>query len=159
PALVRVNEEGAFLRQSARLDQLPLQAQGLLRQLDRARLLVIDTFEGATTVEVAHEALFRVWPLLAGWLEEEREFLVGKSRIEKAREDYARVPEIERAKGLLTGILLERAKNWLIAHPARFSPEEVTFIRASIEEAERLERERAAERERLREAELARAKA
>jgi tetratricopeptide (TPR) repeat protein len=159
PSLVRANDEGGFVRQSAQFDRLPARAQRLLRRLVDTRLLVITTQEGTAQIEVAHEALFRVWPLLTGWLEEEREFLVGKSRIEKAREDYARVPEIDRAKGLLAGILLERAKNWLIAHPARFWPEEVTFIRASIEEADRLERERAAERERLREAEIARAKA
>jgi tetratricopeptide (TPR) repeat protein len=110
-------------------------------------------------VEVAHEALFRVWPMLAAWLEAEREFLIGKSRIERAREDFQALPESERGKGFLLGILLERAKHWLIAHPGRFSPEEAAFITISVAHADRLAAERAAERERLRQAELARAKA
>jgi tetratricopeptide (TPR) repeat protein len=155
PALVRVNDEGGFVRQSARLELLPAQAQKMLRALADARLLVIDN----GVIEVAHEALFRVWPLLAQWLEEEREFLVGKSRIDRSREDYAQLSENVRAKGLLSGILLERAKNWLIAHPQRFSSDEASFIRASIDEAERQERELAEQREQLRQAELAKAKA
>ena len=159
PALVRVNDEGGFVRQSAPRDRLPAAAQALLTELAKARLLVVTTQDGVRFVEVAHEALFRVWPLLAGWLEEEREFLVGKSRIERAREDHARLSGTDRAKALLSGLLLERAKSWLIAHPARFSAEEAAFIRDSIAEAERLEQERAEERERLRQAELARAKA
>ena len=154
PALVRVNDEGGFVRQSARLTSLPASAHQMLQQLANVRLLAIDN----GIVEVAHEALFRVWPLLAQWLEEEREFLVGKSRIEKSREDYAKLAPEDRAKGLLSGILLERAKNWLINHPGRFSSEEVAFISASVDEMERQELERAAQRERLRQIELAHAK-
>ena len=160
PALVKVNDEGSFVRDEAALDTLPPLAQRLLRCLADARLLVIaPDDDGTTHVEVAHEAIFRVWPLLAGWLEEEREFLIGRSRIEKAREDYARLGGGEQVKGLLSGILLERAKAWLAAHPARFSADEAAYIKASADEAQRLEAERAAERERLRQAELARAKA
>jgi tetratricopeptide (TPR) repeat protein len=155
PALVRVNDEGGFVRRSARLDLLPAQAHDMLHALANVRLLVIDK----GSVEVAHEALFRVWPLLVQWLKEELEFLIGKSRIEKSREDYAKLAESERAKGLLSGLLLERAKNWLIDHPLRFTGDEAAFIRASIEEAERLDREHAAQRERLQRAELAQAQA
>jgi WD40 repeat protein len=160
PALVKVNDEGGFVRDVAELDVLPSLAQRLLRRLADARLLVIaPDDDGTTRIEVAHEAIFRVWPLLAGWLEEEREFLIGRSRIEKAREDYGRLGGSEQVKGLLSGILLERAKAWLAAHPARFSADEAAYINASADEAQRLEAERAAERERLRQAELARAKA
>src|SRR5262245_57061161 len=160
PALVKVNDEGSFVRDVAELDALPPLAQRLLRRLADARLLVIaPDDDGRTRIEVAHEAIFRVWPLLAGWLEEEREFLIGRSRIEKAREDYAQLGGGEQVKGLLSGILLERAKTWLAAHPARFSADEAAYIKASADEAQRLEAERAAERERLRQAELARAKA
>jgi tetratricopeptide (TPR) repeat protein len=155
PDLVRVNDEGAFVRRSASLERLPAPAHKMLRALADARLLVVDH----GVVEVAHEALFRVWPLLSQWLEEEREFLIGKSRVEKSREDYAKLAENVRAKGLLSGILLERAKSWLAAHPKRFSEDEASFIRASIEDSERQERERAEQRERLRQAELSRARA
>ena len=78
-----------------------------------ARLLVLREHEGTREVEVAHEALFRVWPLLAGWLEEEREFLIGRNRLERALADWQGLPEGQRGEGLISGILLERAKNWL----------------------------------------------
>jgi tetratricopeptide (TPR) repeat protein len=178
PAMVRVNDEGGFVRQPARRDLLPKAAHRLIERLVDARLLALrqeiseqrhetnpttaksdEPSRDPTLVEVAHEAIFRVWPMLAAWLEAEREFLIGKSRIERAREDFAKLAENERAKAHLSGILLERAKNWLIAHPARFTPEETTFIQASVAEADRQAAERAAERERLRQAELAQARA
>lgn len=159
PSLVRVNDKGEFVRQSARLDRLPTQAHRLLHRLTDMRLLVIVVRDGAPVIEVAHEALFRVWPQLATWLEEEREFLVGKLRIDRALDDYAAMAEGNRSGGLLAGILLDRAKTWFEAHPGRFSPEEASFISDSAEHAAKLEQERLAERERLRAAELARAKA
>ena len=145
------------LNRRARIPAARVAAERLLRRLADARLLVIAVENGIARIEVAHEAIFRVWHLLAGWLQEEREFLIGKSRIEKARDDHTQLADIERARGLLSGILLDRAKAWLTAHPGRFSPDEVAFINASAEEAERVEKERASERDRLREAELARA--
>jgi len=56
-------------------------------------------------VEVAHEALFRVWPRPASWLTEERDFLIGRSRI---RQNDAG----------------SRSQRWRLAdHPARFRDE------------------------------------
>jgi len=133
PGMVRINDEGGFVRQAAKWDELPEEARRLLSALagPSARLLVIREHEGTREVEVAHEALFRVWPLLAGWLEEEREFLIGRNRLERALYDWRALPEAERDKGLITGILLERAKNWLKLHPSRFDAEETAFIAAS----------------------------
>jgi len=53
PDLVRVNDEGAFVRRSASLERLPAPAHKMLRALADARLLVVDH----GVVEVAHEAL------------------------------------------------------------------------------------------------------
>ncbi|MBN9020986.1 MAG: toll/interleukin-1 receptor domain-containing protein, partial [Rhizobiales bacterium] len=133
PGMVRINDEGGFVRQAAKWDELPEEAKRLLSALagPSARLLVIREHEGSREVEVAHEALFRVWPLLAGWLEEEREFLIGRNRLERALYDWRALPEAERGKGLITGILLERAKTWLALHPGRFDAEESAFITAS----------------------------
>ena len=62
---------------------LPPRALPLIERLAKARLLTILEERGVRTVEVAHEALLRKWPLLRGWLDEEREFLVGKSQLER----------------------------------------------------------------------------
>ncbi len=112
PGMVRINDEGGFVRQAARWDEVPEESRRLLSALagPSARLLVIRDHEGTREVEVAHEALFRVWPLLAGWLEEEREFLIGRNRLERALADWQALPEGERDKGLIAGILLERAQ-------------------------------------------------
>jgi hypothetical protein len=136
PGLVRVNEDGAFARRRAPRAALPPAALPLIEMLVDARLLVERVGPASETrIEVAHEALFRVWPMLAQWLAEEREFLIGKSRIERLHEDYLRLPERQRAQALLSGILLERARRWLDAAPGRFSRDETAFIRRSARRA------------------------
>jgi tetratricopeptide (TPR) repeat protein len=158
PALVKVDVAGAYVRQGARFEALPPAAHRLLRALADQRLLVLGG-EGGGTVEVAHEALFRVWPLLAGWLAEEREFLVGKGRIEAACREWAAMPADARPRGLLAGLLLDRAKDWLARHPGRFPEDEAGFIRASADAADAEAAQREAEREKARAAELAAAEA
>jgi hypothetical protein len=51
-----------------------------------ARLLVTarNSATGEETVEVTHEALIRNWALLRGWVDQDREFLRSKARIEAA---------------------------------------------------------------------------
>jgi hypothetical protein len=52
------------------------------------RLLVTATTEaGETYVEVAHEALFRRWEKLRGWIAAEREFLAWRTGLEAARRE------------------------------------------------------------------------
>lgn len=163
PGLVRVNDEGGFVRQAAAWENIPEGARRLIAALagPAARLLVIRERRGGREVEVAHEALFRVWPLLIGWLNEEKEFLIGRNRLEKALTDWQGLPDADRDKGLLSGILLRRARQWLIDHPARFSKDEAGFIRASdaAEEARRQQEEaqrRELEQAKLRQAETER---
>lgn len=133
PALVRVNRDGAFVRQAAPFEALPEAAQDDIRRLVEARLLV--NRDGA--VEVAHEALFRVWPRLAEWLEGEREFLVGLDRVRDALADWEGLARgTGDAGALLSGVLMERAQAWLTEHPGRLTEEEATYIRRSTDAAE-----------------------
>ncbi|MCB1502060.1 MAG: TIR domain-containing protein [Bauldia sp.] len=156
PGMVRINDEGGFVRQAARWDEVPEESKRLLSALagPSARLLVVREHEGTREVEVAHEALFRVWPLLVGWLEEEREFLIGRNRLERALADWQALPESERDKGLISGILLERAKNWLALHPGRFDAAETDFIEASERADAERKREAEAQRQALEAAKL-----
>ena len=63
----------------------------VLRRLVDRRLLVSDGREGgAGTLEVAHEALFRSWEKLTGWLDADREFLLWRRRVADARKDWER---------------------------------------------------------------------
>ncbi len=73
PALVQINDEGATIRRVAHWSDFDEDAQELLKCFDEWRLVVRKgTDENGGTVEVAHEALFREWTRLRGWLEPER---------------------------------------------------------------------------------------
>lgn len=144
PAMVRVNAEGEYARRPARFDALGANARGLIERLARARLLIIEKEQDATMVEVAHEALLRKWPLLRGWLDEEREFLIGKDQLEQDLLDWEKSSAEQKNEALLTGLKLTRARSWLVEKPQQLSEAERKFIQASIalQEAEAARRER-----------------
>jgi WD40 repeat protein len=143
PAMVRVNAEGEYVRRPARFDALPPNARPLIERLARARLLIIQKEHDVTIVEVSHEALLRKWPLLRGWLDEEREFLIGKSQLEQDLLDWERAPAHEKTEALLSGLKLTRTRTWLVEKPLQLSESERKFIHASVEhhEAEAARRE------------------
>jgi formylglycine-generating enzyme required for sulfatase activity len=70
PALAQVNEQGATIRRIADWMSFSDEQREFLARFDQWRLVVRKGDPG--TVEVAHEALFREWKRLAGWLEPER---------------------------------------------------------------------------------------
>jgi WD40 repeat protein len=129
--LVRVNDEGEYVRHPGRWSELPPNALPILEKLTDARLLVTRDDGGQHTVEVAHEALIRKWPRLRAWLDEEREFLIGKSRLEAALADWEKASEADKPAALLQGLALSRASQWLIDHPLALSDAEKRFIKAS----------------------------
>jgi WD40 repeat protein len=143
PAMVRVNAEGEYARRPARFDVLPPNARPLIERLSRARLLVIQKEHDVTIVEVAHEALLRKWPLLRGWLDEEREFLIGKDQLEQDLLDWEMAPAGEKTEALLSGLKLTRARGWLVDKPLQLSEAERKFIQVSVAfyEAETARRE------------------
>jgi WD40 repeat protein len=132
PAMVRVNAEGEYVRRPARLVAVSASARTLIEQLAIARLLIISQEIGATLVEVAHEALLRKWPLLRDWLDEEREFLIGKEHLEQDLRDWETAPEEQKSEALLSGLKLTRAQGWLTAKCHQLSESERRFIAASI---------------------------
>jgi TPR repeat protein len=142
PNLVRIRDDGSFVRQPARIADLPNGSRSLVAALVDARLLArraeaTADAPNADLVEVSHEALFKAWPLLAGWLNAEREFLAGKTQLEKSLQDWQRAPAKEKHEALLQGLLLKRARQWLVDHPGAFSSEEERFIKSSAARARR----------------------
>ena len=83
PHMVRVNDNGDYVRQPALWDELPTTAHPLLERLTNARLLI----RRDDQVEVSHEALLRHWALLNSWLREEHDFLLGKQQLELSLHD------------------------------------------------------------------------
>lgn len=136
PALVRVNEEGEYARRPAAMDSLPASSRRLIDALVSARLLIARRDGAENVIEVAHEALFRKWPTLRGWLDQEREFLVGKAQLEHSLRDWKTQSGKNRRDALLHGLQLNRARVWLAAHGPSLSAEERQFINDSIKAAE-----------------------
>jgi energy-coupling factor transporter ATP-binding protein EcfA2 len=111
----------------------------------RTRLLVTG-FDRAKrpTVEVAHEALIRTWPLLRTWIDTNREKLRARAAIVQAKADW--VKSDRRDDMLLpAGLQLERARN-LLADPGDIGTDDIKefiLLSSAREEAERTEREEA----------------
>jgi formylglycine-generating enzyme required for sulfatase activity len=72
PALAEINDRGATIRRIAAWKSFNDEQQDLLIRFDQWRLVVRKGDTDSGTVEVAHEALFREWARLKGWLEPER---------------------------------------------------------------------------------------
>ena len=120
PHLVRVRlDDGKRVHQPARLAELPREALRVIRALVEARLLstrATGETDGAAkdggeaVVEVTHEALFKAWPTLDQWLTEEHTFLSDIERIKSAHDIWTQAPDAQKARALLGGLLLSRAR-------------------------------------------------
>jgi formylglycine-generating enzyme required for sulfatase activity len=81
-SLAQVGEEGQFTRRTARWSRMPASCEAILKRFVGQRLLVSDAANGEPVLSVAHEALFRVWDTLNGWLRDDRKALALRSQIE-----------------------------------------------------------------------------
>jgi TPR repeat protein len=133
PGLVQIRDDGNFARQPALLSTLGPAARKLIDAFTNARLLTkrASTSEADTVVEVAHESLFRGWPLLAGWLNDEREHLVGKAQLAHALAEWRAAEPCHKADALLQGLGLKRARRLMANYQYGLSEEERSFIGAS----------------------------
>jgi WD40 repeat protein len=130
-SMVRVDVGGAYVRKPTRWSALPQSAHGLLERFVQGRLLV-SRGEGMDRIlEVAHEALIRRWDKLRGWVEEDREFLRTRERIEVAA---GRWLEAGRDVSLLLprGRPLAEAQDILVARRTDLAPDIVAFIEGSV---------------------------
>ena len=143
PAMVRVGEKGVYARRAAAWDSLPEAARPLLKALVAARLLVRRQEEGQpSTVEVAHEAVLRVWPELRDWLDDPdtRVFLLGSQQLEQDLEQWKGASRADKPKALLSGLKLARGLDWLAKRSDQLRPELRGFILASQQRAVRQRR-------------------
>ena len=112
PAMVRVCEQGSYARRAAVWETLPEAARALLEALVAARLLVRRQREGQpSTVEIAHEALLRVWPLLRGWLDDSRDFLIGSQQLEQDLAQWQVASPADKPRALLSGLKLAKGRS------------------------------------------------
>jgi energy-coupling factor transporter ATP-binding protein EcfA2 len=128
------------VRRSA-LDEIedPERVRSVLDKLIKGHLVRLRTGEtlADAEVEVAHEALIRNWPLLAGWLEEERSRMVIRDRWEAQAKEWVRLGR--GTSGLMDEIQLAEANHWLDSADATrlaYSPQFLDLVRASREALE-----------------------
>lgn len=85
PWLATINPDNDQpMRRVARWSDLPEASRPLIDALVAKRLMVKDTRDGETVVEVALESLLRQWDELAGWLREQRKELKDADDLERA---------------------------------------------------------------------------
>jgi WD40 repeat protein len=156
--LVRVArpEEGAEdTRQRLELQASDAVTEKVAQALARpeVRLLVTgrDDQTRSETVEVAHEALIRNWERLRGWLNEDREFLLWRQRLQVALEGYER--SHSDIGSLLRGAPLVESEHWLATRPEDLTDAQRRLVGQSIALRER----EAVEREQRRRDEIAKA--
>jgi hypothetical protein len=95
----------------------PLVAE-VIKLLVDATLVVTDDSDEAShgertaTIEVVHEALIRNWPKLRQWLDENRDLLRQKRKIELAAEEWSQHPQKQGKRYLLEGRQLTDARHF-----------------------------------------------
>ncbi|MFM9103310.1 MAG: TIR domain-containing protein [Cyanobium sp.] len=149
PGLVRINDRGDYSHQPQAWSQVSPAAVPLLKALVAARVLTLREERGELMVEVAHEALLRKWPLLVGWLDEDRQFLMDCRTFADTQREWQDAPSEARDGLLLSGIRLSRARGWLEDRPQRLNPALRGYVEASISMADRQQRQARLRRTRL----------
>lgn len=145
--LVRPGEGTEDTRRRASMASLGQDAEQVVARLADARLLVTarDITTGAEVVEVAHEALIRNWNRLRGWIDQDREFLRTKDRVEDSAKHWN--AESRDASLLLPrGRPLAEAQDILAQRRSDLAPDIIEFIEASLA-AKRAQDEEEARRE------------
>jgi len=132
--LVDVQASGTVVRSRVRMSDLEaIGAEAVTDSFVRWRLLVLDsdTATRIPTVEVAHEALFVNWPRLSRWIEDLREDLVLRRRLEDSVDEW--IAHDRDDSYLLTGTRLDQHLAWTSNTELSLSEEESQYVRASSE--------------------------
>jgi WD40 repeat protein len=148
--LTELGEEGQDTRRRIQITELiPPGPAGESEQIQAVLLVLADArliTTGDGTVEVAHEALIREWPLLREWLTEGREGLRLHRHLTEASQEWELLGRDPGA--LYRGARLAQAVEWALENPQQQNSLEQAFIGASREAAEQEETEREAVRQR-----------
>lgn len=146
--LVAVDEHNEDARRRIRQAELTaLEADSaaveeVIRQFGAHRLLSFDRdpVTRGPTVEVAHEALFREWERLRGWIEDRREDLLLHRRLAVAANDWERSGHSD--DYLLVGGRLDQADRWAETTQLSLTGQERAYLTASRSHRDRGESRR-----------------
>jgi hypothetical protein len=129
-SMVRIDEQGHFVKQPAPFNSVPAQVKPLLESFVQERLLVSHAEGDSRMLEPSHDALLYKWTRLAKWIEEDQAFLLWRRRVREGLDDWLRANKTR--DRLLKGVLLREGEARLKADAERVSQNEVEFLRASI---------------------------
>jgi formylglycine-generating enzyme required for sulfatase activity len=138
--LATVREDGEPTRRRADRTEFSDEEWGLVSELAGYpyRLLVTVTPEaGETYAEVAHEAIFRGWDTLKGWVAAEREFLAWRNGLEAAHRAFGNAETKDKNDALLMGFALTQAQRWLANRKDDIQSADQAFITESRSAARR----------------------
>ena len=160
PWLATINPDNDQpMRRLARWDDLPAASHPLIQAMVEKRLLVKDTRDGQTVVEVALESLLRQWRELAAWLRDEAQDLKDADSLERAAADWQASGRNE--SWLLEGTRLAEAET-LAAKPGfrdRLDPTRDYLHASRSREDDRIEAEKQRQQAELQAAKRARGRA
>jgi formylglycine-generating enzyme required for sulfatase activity len=137
--MVRVADSDQYAKQPVLWNDLPASIHDVLEGFVTARLLISGGDKNGRTLEVAHDALFRAWPRLVGWLEDNKSFLVWQQRLNAAVKEWEGTKR--RSDLLLRGLPLTEAVDWHKKRSDDFSSVEREFVTASINRKQRNRRD------------------
>ncbi|MEV7585279.1 nSTAND1 domain-containing NTPase [Streptomyces erythrochromogenes] len=130
-------EGDGFVRRPTRIGELPPELSSAARELAAGKLVVLSPAPDGSgeIVDLAHEALTRLWPQLRRWLTDSRGFRTWQ---EQLRTDLRRWEAHGReAARLLGGTDLAEAQRRLVDHPDDTTAEETDYVRLSTRAARR----------------------
>jgi len=138
--LVHIDELGQYTKRPMHWSGLPVSIHPIMEAFVTARLLVSGQDESAAdddqaapgngrTLEVAHEAIFRAWDKLKGWLHEDRTFLLWLQHVTSEAEAWRSNPRD--AGLLLRGGPLAEAERWLVQRKDEIGEPLQAYIAAS----------------------------
>ncbi|HEU0177985.1 MAG TPA: hypothetical protein VFV58_27285, partial [Blastocatellia bacterium] len=138
-----VGEQGGDTRLLLRLSKFDRGAQIVLRNLATTPLLTIesDTEPGEALIQLAGDELLRKWSRLQSWIQEDREFLLWRQKLNVAIAEWRRLNDDKGA--LLTGAPLEVARRWRASRAEDLNENEAEYIDRCVAEEERRLREHA----------------
>ncbi len=121
------------------------QVEAVVESFVRYRLLLVDrdVETREPVLQLAHEALLRVWPRLQRWVDDAREDLRNQRRLAAAAGQWLEAGRD--SSFLLSGSRLEQTEQWAAATRVLLGAPESEYLTASLEEQRRV---RAAEEER-----------
>lgn len=137
--LVRVapsGQDGTDVAVRVRADNLASELRPVVQKLRDAGVLNIREGEAGEgrTVELADSRLVSSWTQLKTWLDEDREFLLWRQRLDDSVDQWQASGKAE--DFLLRGIPLEEARARASARPEDFNADELDFLKASSRASE-----------------------